>query len=81
MNDNDIILGLKCLADEDEILCTDCAFRDINCGFSCKKNVSKAAIDLIKRLKAEILELKQHIENLELEDELEWEREVMQDDR
>lgn len=57
MNDNDIILGLKCLADEDEILCKDCAFRYMDRGFACKKNVSKAAIDLINRQKARTLEL------------------------
>ena len=54
MTDNDIILGLKCLADEDEIFCKDCSFRDMDRGFACKKNVSKAAFDLINRQKAEI---------------------------
>ena len=53
MTDNDIILGLKCLAGEDEIFCKDCAFRDMDRGFACKKNVSKAAIDLINLQKAE----------------------------
>lgn len=81
MNDNDIILGLKCLAGEDEIFCKDCAFRDMDRGFACKKNVSKAALDIINRQKAEIIELKRRIENLELEAELKWEREVMQDER
>ena len=57
MTDNDIILGLKCLADEDEILCKDCAFRYMDRGFACKKNVSKAAIDLINRQKTRTLEL------------------------
>lgn len=37
--------------------------------------------DFINRQRAEIIELKRRIENLELEAELKWEREVMQDDR
>lgn len=60
MTDNDIILGLKCLAHEDEIFCKDCAFRDMDRGFACKKNVSKAAIDFINRQKAEIDRLKEY---------------------
>lgn len=52
--DDEIILGLKCLAGEDEIFCKDCAFRDMDRGFACKKNVSKASLDLIARQKAEI---------------------------
>jgi hypothetical protein len=64
MNDNkftdrQIILGLKCLAGEDEIFCKDCAFRDMDRGFACKKNVSKASLDLITRQKAEIERLKE----------------------
>jgi hypothetical protein len=38
-------------------------------------------LQLVKRQKAEIEELKRQIENIELEAELKWEREVMQDDR
>lgn len=57
VNENDIVLGLKCVADDDEILCKDCAFNDNNRGFACRKNVSRAAINLINRLTAENLEL------------------------
>jgi hypothetical protein len=57
--DDEIILGLKCLAGEDEIFCKDCAFRDMDRGFACKKNVSKASLDLITRQKAEIERLKE----------------------
>ena len=65
MTDNDIILGLKCLADEDEIFCKDCSFRDMDRGFACKKNVSKAAFYLINRQKPEIDTLKAMIEAAE----------------
>jgi hypothetical protein len=57
--DDEIILGLKCLAGEDEIFCKDCAFRDMDRRFACKKNVSKASLDLINRQKAEIEKLKE----------------------
>lgn len=57
VNENDIVLGLKCVANDDEILCKDCAFLDNNRGFACRKNVSRAAINLINRLTAENLEL------------------------
>jgi hypothetical protein len=73
MTDNDIVLGLKCLADEDEILCKDCAFRDMDRGFACKKNVSKAAIDLINRQKAKIARLKKELIEQQLKNNLLYE--------
>lgn len=75
MTDNDIILGLKCLADEDEILCKDCAFRDMDRGFTCKKNVSKAAIDLINRQNAKIARLKKELIEQQLKNNLLYETE------
>ena len=78
MTDKEIIKALECktkahcdVCDTKEVVpCEQCIFRYI-----------KHSLDLINRQKAEIEELKQQIEDYELEEELKWEREVMLDDR
>ena len=54
MSDKDIIKALECIADEDAILCAECAFANVEIAFCCRKIVAKAAIDYIKRQQAEI---------------------------
>ena len=52
--DEEVIKALRCLSGE-EIFCKDCYFSSLaDHGFACKKNVSKAVLDLINRQKAEI---------------------------
>ena len=76
MTDNDIVKLLKVCSTASG--CKNCPFADST---DCAGEVSSLALNLINRQKAEILELKRYIENLEQEAELKWEREVMQDDR
>ena len=56
--DEQIIKALKCIEDEDRILCEECAFSNVETAFRCRKFAAKAALDLINRQKAEIDELK-----------------------
>ena len=51
MNDNDIIKALECCSYGDEIKCRECPADD--CILSCGNKLSKQALDLIDRQKAE----------------------------
>jgi hypothetical protein len=57
--DDEIIKALKCIEDEDEIPCAECAFANVETAFRCRKIVAKAAIDFIKRQQEEIEKLKE----------------------
>ena len=57
--DEEIIRALHCLLGE-EIFCKDCAFGSFpDHGFACKKNISKATLDLINRQREEIEVIKE----------------------
>lgn len=62
--DEQIIKVLKCIEDEDRILCAECAFANVETAFRCKKFAAKAAIDLIKRQREEIAMLTKEKDNL-----------------
>lgn len=68
MTGKEILLEMRRITGYKGVLNIEGAFR-----------MSKEAIGIIKRQQEEIEELKRQIENLEQEDELKWEREVMQD--
>ena len=81
LTDNEIVEAMKrCIASDCEE--TGCPlYNEADTYAMCVTILLEKTLDLINRQKAEILELKRRIENLEQEDELKWEREVMQDDR
>lgn len=79
MPDNDIAKAAECCFVNKS--CAECPFDMGVFNHCCITKLKECVVDLINRQGAEIIELKRHIENLELEAELKWEREVMQDDR
>ena len=78
MTDTEII---KALERKTKAHCDVCDTKEVVPCEWCIFCYIKHSLGLINRQKAEIEELKQQIEDYELEEELKWEREVMLDDR